>query len=151
MKFNYESAKQDLLSSQDIECLKFFKKHNCYLELGYFYLINDSFGNAKKYFKKIADVNIRAHWASFLVELIEGNISYYPTYFELRNFLEIDLDFLIKHFKGDYVEKIVNYSDFLSSINSEVNKFIGRVFFINGMEKFAKIYFERAKNSFYND
>src|SRR5574344_2480150 len=147
----YENAKTELLTARNPSCGKFFEKNKDFLELGYFYFLNDNLKKAKECFDKILKTDIRAHWAKFLIELIENNISYYPSYFELRNFLEIDLDILIKHFKGEYVEKIVNYSDFMSSINSEVKKFIGRVFFINGMEKFAKIYFERAKNSFYND
>ncbi|MCI1273434.1 MAG: hypothetical protein LKG27_03260 [Clostridiaceae bacterium] len=147
----YENAKTELLMARNPSCRKFFEKNKDFLELGYFYFLNDNLKKAKDCFDKVLDTDIRAHWAKFLIELIENNISYYPSYFELRNFLEIDLDILIKHFKGEYVEKIVNYSDFMSSINPEVNKFIGRVFINNNFKEYGMIYFKRAKNTFYND
>lgn len=148
---DFSSAKNDLLITQSQKCKHFFIKNNCQLELGYYYLLNQDFKNAKKCFEKILEIDIRAHWANFLINLIEGKITYYPSYFELRNFFEIDLDLLMKNFLGNYVQTLVNYSDFLSQFNSEINKYIARVFLINNYKSYALLYFNRAKDSFYND
>ncbi len=151
MFMDYEKAKQELLTSTNTGCQLFFKKHNCHLEMGYFQLFYGTLEEAKSEFREIYMFDRRAHWANFMVELLEGRVSYYPTYFELRNFFEIDLDLLVKHYKGDYVEKLINYSDFMSGINSEICKFIGRVFYNNNMKDYAEIFFKQAKEKFYND
>ena len=86
-----------------------------------------------------------------MISFIEGNVKEYPTYFELRNFLEIDLNILIHYYKGDYVEKIIRYCDFMFTINPEVYKFIGRVLYNNGYEEQAMFFLNRARSYFYND
>jgi tetratricopeptide (TPR) repeat protein len=65
--------------------------------------------------------------------------------------LEIDLNILIHYFKGDYVEKIIRYSDFMFTINPEVYKFIGRVLYNNKLQEQAMYFFCAAKNCFWND
>ena len=83
--------------------------------------------------------------------MIEHNASRCPTYFELRNFLEIDLNILIQNGKGQYVQNILGYSEFMSQINPEVYKFIGRVFYNNGLKEEGMYVFEKAKDTFYQD
>lgn len=82
-----------------------FRKKGYILENAYFELLSDNLEKAKNLFNAIKQNDIRAHWASFMISMIEADIREYPSYFELRNFLEIDLNILINYFKGDYVEK----------------------------------------------
>ena len=151
MVLNYNTAKEKLLTNFNEDCRQFFVKNGCILETGYCYLLNVDLEQAKNNFKLIKDSDIRAHWALFLISLIEGDVREYPTYFELRNFLEIDLNILINHYKGNYIEKIIRYSDFMFSINPEIYKFIGRVFYNTGFEEQAMYFLNAAKNCFYND
>lgn len=148
---DYKTAKEKLLTDSDIECQQFFMQKGYGLEYGYSLLINDDIPSSEKIFREYADSDIRAKWALYLVSLIKGNVVEYPTYLELRNFLEIDLDILIHYCKGDYVEKIIRYSDFMFTINPEVYKFIGRVFYNNDMYEQAMFFLRRAKSYFYND
>lgn len=148
---DYEKAKQKLLTSYDLSCQQFFVKKGYLLESGYCELLSDNIDNAKKIFSLIKDSDIRAHWGYFLILMIEGIIYEYPSYFELRNFLEIDLDILINYFKGDYVEKIIRYADYMFTINPEVHKYIGRVFYNNDMKEQAMFFLNRARNYFYHD
>ena len=83
--------------------------------------------------------------------MIRKNVDSYPTYFQLRNFLEIDINILIQNAKGKYVQNILGYAPFMSEINPETYKFIGRVFYHNGLKKESKILFEYAKDTFFND
>ena len=147
----YEKEKEKLLTNLDDDCQQFFIKKGYPLELGYSALIQEDLGKAKEIFKTINDSDIRANWALFMISLIEGDVKFYPTYFELRNFLEIDLNILMHYFKGDYVEKIIRYADFMFTINPEVHKFIGRVLYNNGYEEQATFFLNRAKNYFYTD
>ena len=96
------------------------------LENAYDCLVNENLEEAKKNFQLIKEQDIRASWALFVISLIEGDVREYPTYFQIRNFLEIDLNMLIEHYKGEYVEKVIRYCDFMFNINPEVYKFIGR-------------------------
>lgn len=147
----YEKEKEKLLTNLDKDCQQFFITKGYPLESGYSALIQEDLEQAKVIFKTINDRDIRANWALFMISLIEGNVKFYPSYFELRNFLEIDLNILMHYFKGDYVEKIIRYADFMFTINPEVHKFIGRVLYNNGYEEQAMFFLNRAKNYFYTD
>ena len=152
MIMDYNTARKVFLTSSTKECRKFFEENDCALELAYCDFIEDNLQGAKQKFASIQDADLRARWGLFLVNLIdEGKVYQYPSYFEIRNFLELDIQLLISHFKGDYVEKIASYSDFLCKINPETHKFIGRVFIKNDMKPQAIFFLERAKNFFYND
>mgnify|MGYP000948994906 CR=1 FL=1 len=111
MILDYKKAKEKLLTELDTDCQQFFVKKGYILENAYFELLSDNLEKAKNLFNAIKQNDIRAHWASFMISMIEADIREYPSYFELRNFLEIDLNILINYFKGDYVEKIVRYAN----------------------------------------
>lgn len=148
---SYKNAVENLLTNRDLDCQHFFAQNGYTLELGYCKLLSEDLNSAKEIFQTIKDSDIRASWALFMISLIEGNVTEYPTYFELRNFLEIDLNLLISYFKGYYVENIVRYADFMFTINPEVHKFIGRVLYNNKYEEQALFFLNRAKNYFYTD
>lgn len=65
--------------------------------------------------------------------------------------MEIDLNFLMKYYKGEYVENIIKYSDWLCTINPEVHKYIGRVFLKCGYEQEGLYFLKQAEDYFYND
>lgn len=147
----YSKAKKNFLSANLRGCKDFFKIHDYKLEQAYCEIILDNLKSAYEIFKSLEDSDLRAHWGLVMLEFINGCVSRYPTYFELRNFLEIDLNILITYCKGDYVEKIVRYADFMFTINPEVYKFIGRVFLNNDLKPQALFFLNRAKDNFYQD
>lgn len=151
MILDYKTAKKKFLSAQINGCKEFFVIHEYFLEAGYCDMILDDIDNARKEFESIEKSDIRAHWALVMLDFINGCVARYPTYFELRNFLEIDLGILIMYCKGDYVEKIIRYADYMFTINPEVYKFIGRVLFKNDLKPQAMFFLNRAKDNFYND
>lgn len=151
MILDYKTAKKNLLSGRLQGCKKFFESNNDKLEQAYCEIILDNLNDARKIFEEIEEKDIRAHWGITILDFIRGSVSRYPTYFELRNFLEIDLNILIMHCKGDYVERIIRYADYMFTINPEVYKFIGRVFLNNGMKGQAMFFLLRAKDRFYQD
>lgn len=147
----YQNAKNKLLTADIEGCQQFFKNNGYELEQAYAELLNDNLLKAEAIFSSIADKDIRAHWAMVMLSFIEGKVNDYPSYFEIRNFLEIDLNLLITYYKGEYVEKIIRYSDYMYTINPEVYKFIGRVFWNNDLKEQALFFLNRAKNYFYQD
>ena len=148
---DYKKAKTLLLSGMNSECQCYFAKNNYPLELSYCQLLNDNIADAEHTLSFIKNSDIRAHWLDFLISLIKLDANGYPSYFEIRNFLEIDLNILLRHYKGNYTENILRYSDSLFTINPEVYKFIGRVLYNNGYEPQAMFFLDKAKQYFYND
>jgi tetratricopeptide (TPR) repeat protein len=151
MSLNYKKSKEKMLTNLDNDCQQFFIKKGYILESAYCYLLNDNLNEAKRNFSLIKDQDIRASWALFMISMIEGNIKEYPTYFQLRNFLEIDLNILIHYFKGEYADNILRYADFMFTINPEVYKFIGRCLYNNNLEMHALMFLEKAKSYFWHD
>lgn len=151
MVLRYKKAKERLLTNLDADCQQFFLKKGHVLELAYGFLICGNLEEAKKNFSLIKENDNRARWALTMISFIEGDVREYPTYFQLRNFLEIDLNILIHYFKGDYVEKVIRYCDYMFNINPEVYKFIGRVLYNNNLEQPAMYFLEKAKSYFWND
>lgn len=151
MVLDYQKAKEELLAGKLGDCQQFFAKNGYMLEEAYARLLSNDIAGAKVLFSFIKERDIRAHWALFMISLLEDNVQEYPSYFELRNFLEIDLNILITYYKGDYVEKIIRYADYMYTINPEVHKFIGRVLYNNGLVEQGLFFLNRAKSYFYHD
>lgn len=147
----YERVKTDFLSGRIKGCNSFFEENGCYLEAGYCCLVLDKLDKAEKFFQQVKDYDDRACWGLFLLQMITGNIKNYPTYFQIRNFLEIDLNILLLYCKGDYIERIIKYADYMAYYNPECYKFIGRVFWANGFLPAAKLFLRKAKDKFYQD
>ncbi len=152
MLYNYEQAKHKLLTfALDDECQSFFEKNNHFLELAYCKVLRGELESAFEIFKSIKNQEPRARWGCILCGMLLEKLTPYPTYFELRNFLEIDINLLINYEKGEYVDEIINYANVFSSVNPETYKYFGRVFFNNEIYSYAKFFLERAKNSLFQD
>ena len=93
----------------------------------------------------------RAKWCFCLIGILKGYIEIYPTYFQIRNFLEIDLDCFVKNEKIEFVEQILGALDLLVTINQETYKYVARVMFENRLYKSCREYLEKSKAIFYND
>lgn len=151
MTMNYEEVKKDFLSGKIKGCKTYFENNNYYVEAGYCCIILDELDKAKELFQKVQEVDTRAKWGLILLQMIKGDILTFPTYFQIRNFLELDLSILILYCKGEYVEKIIRYADFMAYYNPECYKFIGRAFWANNLMSAAMFFLRRAKDKFYQD
>ncbi len=133
----------------------FFTKNNISefksrsIEQGYCAILSNDLLSAQAIFESLDSP--RAKWGKAFVDILSGYIETFPTYFQIRNFLEIDLDFLIKNEKNEYIEQFLGSIDFLSDINQEVYKYVARVMFENKFYKASREYLEKSKNIFYND
>lgn len=151
MTTKYEQVKQDFLSGRIKGCRAYFESNNYPVEAGYCYMILDNFKKAKEQFEIASKDNIRGHWGLMLLQMIDEKISMTPTYFEIRNFLEIDLDIFIKYCKGDIVQQIIKFTDFMAFYNLETYKFIGRAFWAHNYIPVAMHFLEKAKSNLFKD
>ena len=119
------------------------------LEHAYLAILDDDLESAKKIFEN--NDSPRAVWGKILVSVLQGFMTEYPTYFQIRNFLEIDLDFLLKNNKIGYVEQFLGASDIFANINQETYKFLARVMINNKLNTAAVKYMDKSKKLYYND
>ncbi len=130
----------------DCSCVKFLPGS---IEHAYLAVLNDDLETAENIFKKLDSP--RAKWGRVLVCILRGFLKELPTYFEIRNFLEIDLDLFLKNEKLEYVEQILGSLEILSAINQEVYKYAARVIYINKLYSASLKYLEKSKKIYYND
>jgi len=119
------------------------------VEHGYIALLSEDLDAAEVIFSHIDSP--RTKWGNILISILKGYMTDYPTYFQIRNFFEIDVNFLLKNNKIHYVEQCLGALDVLSSINQEVYKFSARVMLENKLYKAALKYMDKSKQIFYND
>ena len=91
MTMNYEEVKKDFLSGKIKGCKTYFENNNYYVEAGYCCIVLDELDKAKELFQKVQEVDTRAKWGLILLQMIKGDILTFPTYFQIRKFLELDL------------------------------------------------------------
>lgn len=119
------------------------------IEHAYLAILNSDLKSAGIIFKN--NDSPRAKWGTVFVSILQGYMQNIPTFFEVRNFLEIDLDFLLKNNLIDYVEQCLGAIDILATINQETYKFTARVMLVNKLYSAALKYMEKSKKVYYND
>lgn len=147
---SYRDAIQSFLSG-NYSVENFFRQNNYFLEYAYCKLLSGDLNTAETEFKKIENFDLRANWAEKLIKIIKNNIEDMPTYFQIRNFLEIDLNLLLTAGQAQSIENVINTSDLLYTINPESYKFIARVMLNNDFTDIALYYLQKAKDKFYYD
>lgn len=148
---SYDEAKTKFLEGDLNSAENYFGKNEFILEYAYCKLLEGDSDKAKSEFLKIYKNDLRADWGRILIQFIQGYVSDVPSYFQIRNFLEIDLNLLIKAGQPDFVENIINGADIFYSINPESYKFIARVMLNNDFNDVALYYLNKAKDKFYQD
>lgn len=146
----YRDAKKRFLKG-DYSVSTFFKGNGFFLEYAYCCLLKGDVEEARKSFLKIEKSDSRANWGRILIQFINCYVLDLPSYFQIRNFLEIDLDLLIKSGQPQFVENIINGADLFYSVNPESYKFISRVMINNDFTDIALYYLLKAKDKFYTD
>lgn len=128
-----------------------YKSINMPYEAGYCKLLSGDINSAKKYWLQLEDESPIINWGKSLLGLIEKDVKLLPTYFQIRNFLEQDLDTLLDANLIDYAENLVNSADILAQVNSETYKYIARVLLNHGYIDIAKNFLEQSKEIYYKD
>lgn len=119
------------------------------LESAYIMILNNNLNESEAIFSVLNSP--RAEWGVSLVQILIGYLKKDPTYLGIRNFFEIDLDFLLKNDKIEYIELMLGATDYLVNINPEVYKYAARVMLENKMLELAKKYLDKSKSVFYKD
>lgn len=146
---NYIEAKKLLEDGEPSLCKDYFKENGYFLEYGYSMMLLGDLEEADNIFSKINSV--RSDWARKLIPMMNGEIYDYPTYFQIRNFLEIDITMLLKSGQKSFVQYIIGAANILYDINTETYKFIARALLKNGYAQNAKNYIDKSLACYYKD
>ena len=144
-----KDALESLLSGDYLSALENLNKNENPLEFAYAAFLAGEFELAKESLSLLD--SIRANWLKELILLMTAKKMEAVTYFQIRNFLELDIDLFIKAQKINYLEKLLAYSDVLSEVNKECYKLIGRILFNNHLRSLAKFYLDKYKDEIYYD
>ncbi len=87
----------------------------------------------------VKDSSPIAHWIFSIICTLTDNFIITPTYFQIRNFYEQDLEMLFKYKQFRIIEELIKRNPFLENHNKEIYKYSARVLFNNG-------YYEQAKS-----
>ena len=90
-------------------------------------------------------------WGNCLINLINLNLEYFPSFIQIRNHLECDLGYLIQANRIEYAESLIKSEEILASINPETYKFIGKALFNNGFANLSINYFMKSQSIMPND
>ena len=145
---DYNLAKKKL-ESGITDYKDFFKENGNILEYGYCLILEGQLNEAEQILKTID--SIRADWAVKLIPFMRGHVEILPTYFQIRNFLEIDINLLLLAKQTDSISYILGGADILYSVNCETYKYIARVMMNNGFYDIAKNNLKEARSNTYND
>ncbi len=106
---------------------------------------------AKTLLNLIRESSSAAKWLIFLINILEDNYSEIPTYFQIRNFYEQDLNMLFKYKKTDYIKKIISENKYMEHFNKEIYKYSGRVLLNNNQLELAEKFLQKSLDIFYKD
>jgi tetratricopeptide (TPR) repeat protein len=146
---DYKEAVEYLENGQPDKCTDYFRQNGDLLEYAYCLILTGRYDDAAGVIYPLDSV--RADWVRKLLPILKGEFKSYPTYFEIRNFLEIDLTMLIKAHQTDAVNNLLKIADIFQGVNNESYKLFGRGLLKNEFYKEAKIFLDRSLNEYYND
>jgi tetratricopeptide (TPR) repeat protein len=147
---DYALAKQKLI--EGTPQTQWFKEHGYILEYGYSLFLSKKFFEAIDVLKNISKYDVRASWCIILINIILGiKLKEYPSFLQVRNFLEIDIDLLLRSNQYYTVKTIINNGEIFYDACCESYKFIGRALHFYGNKNEALKYYLISKDKFYND
>ncbi len=92
-----------------------------------------------------------ANWLLALIGIITDKNDYYPTYFQIRNFYEQDLEMLFLYKQHQMIEKILNKNIYLENFNKEIYKYSARVLNNNNYPFQAEKFIKKSLDIWYKD
>ena len=120
-------------------------------EYGRCCLLQGNLEETQKIWNAIEEDTPAVLWGKSLLEFINLYVIHIPTFFQIRAFLEVDLDALLNAGLITYCENIANGAHLFAQNNQESYKFIGRVFVNNKYYDLAELFLNKAKDICYID
>ena len=137
---------KDYLSAANI-----YDKTGMRYEYGRCLLLSGNLEETRHIWRSIKEDTPATLWGKSLLEFINLYVVNIPSFFQIRAFLEVDLDALLCANLITYCENIANGAHLFAQNNPESYKFIGRVFVNNKYFELAELFLKKAKDVCYID
>lgn len=140
------------LNEGDIQnALKYYEITNNSQFMAYCYLIKGEYPKAKTILLRIKNYSSFTKWLLFLTNFINGDLSIAPTFLQIRNFYEQDLERFIRTKQYKTVNKIIAQNVYLERFNREIYKYTARVFLNNNLNNNAENFLKKSLDICYKD
>ena len=151
-EFDLESrAKTFLMTGIFEESAKLYNQLKMSFEEGYCYLLLGNIDQAEIIWNDLGDENPWLLWGRSLIEILRGELQNYPTYLQLRNFMEVEMSIFLKFGRNDLFDKVLGALEVLKEINPECYKYVGRVLLNCGQARRALYYLSKFCDINFND
>lgn len=129
----------------------YFNKGQNILGCAYCHLLKENIEEARILISTVKNSSPAINWLMAIINIIENENGEYPTYFQIRNFYEQDLELLFKYKKNNFIKKIIDSQEYFEYFNREIYKYTGRVLLNNNRDALAEELLNKSLDIFYND
>ncbi len=144
-------AKKALNNLNPDEAFEYFNKAGNILGCGYCKFLSGEIEESKVLLTLIQRKYSYTNWLLSLIGILTDNFEYNPTYFQIRNFYEQDLEMLFLYKQYNMIEKILSKNNYFENFNKEIYKYSARVLNNNNFSQQAQIFIEKSLNIWYKD
>lgn len=144
-------AQKYFISGNFDKALELYEKLDMLLEIAYCEIYLGHLKQARKIIEQLNGDSPAEEWIVSFLQMIEANLVDMPSFLQIRNFFEIDLNNLFLGTNREWIENVINYVPSLATINSEVYKLAARVLKNNGQEDLAKLFLEKSLDIYFQD
>lgn len=133
------------LQNKFSEAAEIYHKLEKYAEEGYCFFYSGNKSAADKIWFSHQDLSPLLVWAKAFSGYVERKRKRLPTFFQIRNFYENDLDMLLTFGFDEYAENLIDSIQFFGDVNLEIYKFTARVLYNHKYYNFADKFLYAAK------
>lgn len=144
-------AKSALYSGFIKDAYLYFNKAKNIYGCAYCKFLTGNLEEANIMLKLIKNSSPAVNWLIFLIEVINNKITNQPTYFQIRNFYEQDLEMLFHYKQNDFINKIVEKNYYMENFNKEIYKYTARVLLNNKYIDIAEKFLKKSIDICYKD
>lgn len=156
LKFKTDSRSFNMLGQIYLNTIEFdkayeyFEKANNKQNCAYIKFLTSDLESALNILNPIKDESSFINWLINIINLLKNKESY-PTYFQIRNFYEQDLEMLFKCKQNKLINSITGKIKYISKYNLEIYKYTGRVLYNNKYIEISEKYLKKSIEICYKD
>ncbi len=130
---------------------EYFNKSGNICACSYVRFIQGNIEEARILLLLIKENSSMSKWLMFLINMLFDNKFKEPTYFQIRNFYEQDLEMLFLYQQSEIINELLKRNNFLANYNREIYKYSARVLHNNQYTEQAKILLKKSLEICYKD
>ena len=144
-------GKIELYSGNIDEAENFFTKAGYKTGIAYCKFLKGEFAEGYKILSDIKEQSSFCHWLICIIEIFLNKKENIPTYFQIRNYYEQDIEMLFLYKRDKEIGNILNFSQYISNFNMEIFKYNGRIMLNHGFNEIAERFLKKSLDVCYND